>query len=115
MRQIQKGNECGALSNWRQDNAAVPQNLVYGKGGFPGAKVLEALLTEQGHLCAYTLKLIDSTSAHIEHLKPQRKCREEDARREASKVALRKRTLHGTTWWPASPHQIRQHQPATVR
>lgn len=88
MRQIQKGNECEALSTWRQNNAAVPQNLVYGKGEFPGSAVLDALLTEQGFLCAYTLKLIDAKSAHVEHLKPQRKCREEDAQREAKKVAL---------------------------
>lgn len=88
MRRIQKGNECGALSRWRTDNAAVPQNLVYGGGGFPGADVLNALLAEQGHLCAYTLKRIDSTSAHIEHLKPQRKCREEDALCEASNLTL---------------------------
>ena len=38
MRQIQKSNECEALRTWRRDNAAVPQNLVYGKGGFPRAK-----------------------------------------------------------------------------
>jgi len=61
---------------------------VYGGGGFPGADVLNALLAEQGYLCAYTLKRIDSTSAHIEHLKPQRKCREEDAQREAARSAL---------------------------
>lgn len=90
MRQIQKGNECDALSQWRQDNAAAPQNLVYGKGGFPIAKVLGALLTEQGHLCAYTLKLVDSNSAHIEHLKPQQKCRNEDTGREQNKLPLRR-------------------------
>jgi uncharacterized protein (TIGR02646 family) len=87
MRQIQKGNECEALRTWRQDNAAVPQNLVYGKGGFPGAAVLEALLAEQGHLCAYTLKRIDLSAAHIEHLKPQRTCRVEDAQREGAGAA----------------------------
>lgn len=88
MKRIQKGNECGAMIRWRADNAAAPQNLVYGGGGFPGADVLKALLAEQGHLCAYTLKRIDSTSAHIEHLKPQRKCREEDAQREKARLAL---------------------------
>lgn len=94
MRQIQKGNECAALSTWRQNNAAAPQNLVYGKGGFPGSEVLKALLVEQGHLCAYTLKLIDETSAHIEHLKPQRKCREEDAKREAANQVPRREDVH---------------------
>ncbi len=94
MRQIQKGNECAALSTWRQDNAAAPQNLVYGEGGFPGTEVLKALLAEQGHLCAYTLKLIDETSAHIEHLKPQRKCREEDDQREAANQVPRREDVH---------------------
>ena len=88
MRQIQKSNECEALRTWRRDNAGVPQNLVYGKGGFPRAKVLEALLAEQGYLCAYTLKRIDLSAAHIEHLKPQRTCRVEDDQREEAKVAL---------------------------
>ena len=85
MRQIQKGNECKALSRWRKDNASVPQNLVYGKGGFPSAEVLAALLTEQGDLCAYTLKRIGPTSAHIEHLKPRTECRKEDEQREVEK------------------------------
>ncbi|MDC6167283.1 hypothetical protein [Paucibacter sp. XJ19-41] len=88
MKQIQKGNECQAVTDWRTENATVPQNLVYGRGGFPVEKVLEALLAEQGHLCAYTLKRIDLKAAHIEHLKPQRTCRAEDAQRELANVAL---------------------------
>ena len=87
MRWIQKGNECKELTQWRTANAAVPQNLVYGGGGFPNAQVLAALLAEQGDLCAYTLKRIDPNTAHIEHLKPQRKCREEDNVREAANQA----------------------------
>lgn len=88
MRRIQKGNECEHLKLWRTENAAVPQNLVYGAGGFPYEKVLAALLMEQGDLCAYTLKRIDTDTAHIEHLKPQRKCREEDAARAATNLAV---------------------------
>ncbi|MGE0333300.1 MAG: hypothetical protein AB7P37_21675 [Ramlibacter sp.] len=88
MRRIQKGNECEALALWRVANAAVPQNLVYGGGGFPNVQVLAALLVEQGELCAYTLKRIDPNTAHIEHLKPQRKCQEEDAARVAANQAV---------------------------
>ena len=88
MRRIQKVSECADLHKWRLANAAVPQNLAYGKGGFPVAGVLEALLAEQGHLCAYTLKRIDLSSAHIEHLKPQHTCRVEDAQRELENVVL---------------------------
>lgn len=84
MRWIQKGNECEALTQWRIANAAVPQNLEYGAGGFPNEEVVAALLMEQGYLCAYTLKLIDEASAHIEHVKPQTLCRKEDDAREAA-------------------------------
>lgn len=96
MKQIRKGNECAALSLWRAANAAVPQNLVYGGGGFPNEQVLAALLAEQGDLCAYTLKRIDSNTAHIEHLKPQRKCREEDAAREAANQAVNREDVAWT-------------------
>jgi len=105
MRQIQKGNDCAALSNWRQVNAAVPQNLMYGKGGFPISKVLDELLAEQGSLCAYTLKLIDSSSAHIEHLKPQQKCREEDAQREVASQALKREDVHWNNMVACFPAQ----------
>jgi uncharacterized protein (TIGR02646 family) len=39
--------------------------------------LLEALIEEQGGLCAYTMKRIDPSSAHIEHLKPETLCRTE--------------------------------------
>ncbi|PUE35105.1 retron system putative HNH endonuclease [Limnohabitans sp. Jir72] len=84
MRWIQKGNECAALTQWRTANAAVPQNLEYGNGGFPNEEVVAALLIEQGYLCAYTLKLICEASAHIEHVRPQTLCRKEDDAREAA-------------------------------
>jgi uncharacterized protein (TIGR02646 family) len=84
MKRIQKGRECPELEGWRARNAAAPQNLVYGGGGFPNPEVLAALLREQGYLCGYTLKLIDETSAHIEHVKPQTLCRREDDALEAA-------------------------------
>lgn len=88
MKRIQKGIECQALTEWRTANAAVPENLAYGRGGFPTASVLAALLLEQGYLCAYTLKKVDEGSAHIEHVKPQSLCRHEDEVREAQQQAL---------------------------
>ena len=71
------------LLNWKTDNAETPQNLVYGHGGFPFEAVRRALLAEQFHLCAYTMKGLktaaqceaegtDTASAcHIEHILPQ--------------------------------------------
>lgn len=83
MRSIAKGAEPRALIQWKADNAQTPENLVYGGGGFPAEAVRMALLAEQCHLCAYTMKRLktaaecreqglDTTDAcHIEHLLPQ--------------------------------------------
>ena len=86
MKHIPKGPECPDLATWRQVNANTQQNLTYGAAGFPRKPVLVSLLREQGWLCAYTLKLIDETSAHIEHIKPQTLCRAEDEQRESQSL-----------------------------
>lgn len=39
--------------------------------------LLEGLISEQGHLCAYTMRRIEGSSSHIEHIKPQSRCRAE--------------------------------------
>jgi uncharacterized protein (TIGR02646 family) len=43
----------------------------------PGPKdaLLSALIQEQGALCAYTMKRVEVDSAHVEHIKPQSRCR----------------------------------------
>lgn len=83
MRSIRKGAEPRELIDWRRANATTPQNLIYGRGEFPAEAVRRALLEEQFHLCAYTMKrlLTESDcaaqnlntrhSCHIEHLLPQ--------------------------------------------
>lgn len=82
MKKIKKGPVPTSLIQWKAQNAVVPQNLFYGKGQFPHGDILEKLLNDQGHICAYTLKRIDINSAHIEHLKPQTLCKNEDEVRE---------------------------------
>lgn len=42
------------------------------------ASLQEALINEQGGICAYTMRRITSNSSHIEHIKPESKCREDD-------------------------------------
>lgn len=37
----------------------------------------QALLSEQGWLCAYTMRRIDDKNSHIEHIKPETLCRSE--------------------------------------
>lgn len=83
MRTIQKGQQPQELIRWRADNAAVPENLLYGEGGFPSEAVRKSLLAEQLHLCAYTMRQLKTalqcqeggldtrSSCHIEHLLPQ--------------------------------------------
>lgn len=43
------------------------------------ASLQRALVREQGSLCAYTMRRIDESSSHIEHIKPEALCRIEQA------------------------------------
>lgn len=79
MRTIQRGSQPQALIQWKADNRTSPQNLTYSGGSFPHKEVLQALVKQQGGLCAYTMLRISTATAHIEHLKPQTLCRREDA------------------------------------
>lgn len=85
MRSIRKGAEPRALIEWRRENRDTPQNLFYGKdSSFPSEAVRQALLKEQLHLCAYTLRRLPTAvecqakghgtqfSCHIEHVLPQK-------------------------------------------
>lgn len=83
MRTITKGEEPHDLLNWKRANQATPQNLNYRGGDFPAEAVRKALLAEQLHLCAYTMKVLKTAAqceaqaqdtghaCHIEHLLPQ--------------------------------------------
>lgn len=81
MRYIVKRGTPRPLINWERENQNIPENLVYNKAGFPLAEVREALLEEQSHLCAYTMKRLKRKnecpggetgySCHIEHWLPQ--------------------------------------------
>lgn len=48
--------------------------------------LFDALITEQGSICGYTMKRIDQDTAHIEHIKPQSLCR---AKRQGSDLEYR--------------------------
>jgi len=41
------------------------------------ALIHAALVNEQGEICAYTMRRIDTKTSHIEHIKPQSLCRNE--------------------------------------
>ena len=57
------------MIDWKLANKDTPQNLKYGGGGFPRDAIKDALLLEQGYLCAYTMKSLASRDGcHIEHI-----------------------------------------------
>ncbi|PTY37597.1 TIGR02646 family protein [Saccharospirillum sp. MSK14-1] len=76
MRRITKTHPPRRLTEWRDENSKV--NHAYGdlQGTEAFHDLKSKLLQEQGWLCAYTGRLIDAGSSHVEHIKPQCKCAE---------------------------------------
>ncbi len=76
MRKIVKTHAPAVYRHWVRHNAAGPG---YSYAAMPGPVkqcLKDRLLEEQGFLCAYTgLEIHDATS-HVEHLKPQSRCRQ---------------------------------------
>lgn len=80
MRWIQKHPEPNALTEWR---ARYRSDINFGYNLLRSSPdvvrtVTEALLGEQGWLCAYTGIRIDPNRCHIEHLKAQAHCSPEE-------------------------------------
>jgi len=75
MRKIAKTHAPAVYRHWVRDNAAGPGNSYAAMPGPVKQCLKDRLLEEQGFLCAYTgLEIHDATS-HVEHLKPQSRCR----------------------------------------
>jgi uncharacterized protein (TIGR02646 family) len=70
---IQKNSEPPLLRRWRLENKRFPLNLRY--RNIPSSEKAELrswLLSEQGHLCGYSMMRISSAEhGHIEHVRPQ--------------------------------------------
>lgn len=78
MRKIEKGDEPKALTEWRCKFAS---DVNFGYQLLPGTvrdEVKEALMREQGWLCAYSGQPIDMTTSHVEHMFPQDHCSKEE-------------------------------------
>lgn len=70
MKRIIKGEEPEELRKWKEENAEIPQNLIY--GNMPKVGVKLQMLAEQGYLCAYTMRAVPTPDdCHIEHVIPQ--------------------------------------------
>jgi uncharacterized protein (TIGR02646 family) len=77
MRRIKKTHPPKLLREWIEECSDKP-NFSYktGLNSLPEVKaeLLEQLIAEQHHLCAYAGVRIEERTCHIEHLKPQNKC-----------------------------------------
>lgn len=82
MKSLIRGAEPRELLTWKSDNRLTPENLKYGRAGFPSEALRCALLQQQHYLCAYTLIRLKKPqecsadyqtreSCHIEHILPQ--------------------------------------------
>ena len=78
MRKIEKQREPAALSQWRAANAGTPNCSYRHLSSEAHQAVKGSLIEEQGSLCAYTGHRIRADSCHIEHLKPQAHCIDEE-------------------------------------
>ncbi|MFC0200161.1 retron system putative HNH endonuclease [Paracoccus rhizosphaerae] len=74
MRQISKSAPPPELTEWIAANRNGPNCNYDSIGGDLRQIIRQALVSEQGGLCAYTGCKIDVDTCHIEHLKPQKHC-----------------------------------------
>ena len=77
MKYIQKAAAPRAFTDWRARVRGTDKEKF---GELPAAEkavLINALMGEQGGLCAYTMRHSEETSSHIEHIKPQTVCRAE--------------------------------------
>ena len=78
MKYVKKGKVPKPLKGWIKMNKNLP-GAQYGSLGFPTADVRDALLNEQGKLCAYTMVPLSTETCHVEHIKPQELSRAEQS------------------------------------
>jgi len=77
MKRIFKGHEPKDFIDYKVENKQGGVNIDYNSlGEKQRTQIKEALLIEQGNICAYTLKRIELKSCHIEHIKPEELCRQ---------------------------------------
>ena len=117
MRWIRKPPEPRALTEWR---ALHSSDVNYGYALLRSSQqtiraVTDALLREQGGLCAYTGRRIDTRSCHIEHPKAQAHCSPQETVSYNNMVACYpspnpdRRTPYGAEQKGSWPHPSEQH------
>lgn len=74
MRRIVKTHAPQMLRDWFTANKDLNHTYEDMLGTEAHQALKATLLEEQGRICAYTGRAIDSESSHVEHLKPQNQC-----------------------------------------
>ncbi|MBD8122062.1 TIGR02646 family protein [Pseudomonas lutea] len=74
MRRITKTHQPNEVRQWREANRETNHSYRDLLGTAAHRALKSKLLEEQGWLCAYTGRLIDNGSSHVEHIKPQCEC-----------------------------------------
>ena len=77
MKYIEKTGCPHAYSRWCTAVAGTNQSDWRDVPSAQKGRILAAMIAEQGGLCAYTMRRIDENSSHVEHIKPQGRCRED--------------------------------------
>ena len=75
MKHIQKAGAPRGYSQWCVTVAGTTQADYRELPATEKQALLVALIIEQGALCAYTMRRIGADSAHVEHIKPESRCR----------------------------------------
>lgn len=125
MKSLIRGAEPRELLAWKSDNRLTPENLKYGRAGFPSEALRCALLQQQHYLCAYTLIRLKKPqecsadyqtreSCHIEHILPQTRGELVEKKRSGEEVKevvnfTPVKTLIFTIWWHAIPQASIKH------
>ena len=77
MKYIQKTGCPHSYSKWCTE-VAEPNNYDWSEvRSVQKNPILEAMIADQGGLCAYTMHRIDNNSSHVEHIKPRSRCRQD--------------------------------------
>ncbi|WP_050525665.1 retron system putative HNH endonuclease [Pseudorhodobacter aquimaris] len=76
MRRIVKTHSPQELQSWKDENRDINHTYRDLLGTQAHGALKSKLLDEQGWLCAYTGRSINSDSSHVEHVKPQCECAE---------------------------------------
>jgi uncharacterized protein (TIGR02646 family) len=75
VKRVSKGTQPKEYRDWRRKVKGTAKEDYRELPSSVKGSLLEALITQQGYLCAYTMKRIYLGTSHVEHIKPEAICR----------------------------------------